>query len=67
MAKKVFIFFRKLLKNLYEYLQEEPEYLHPKMNFLPPIILNLFSLLIWVAIFFLLVSKGFQILIQLFN
>jgi hypothetical protein len=53
--------------NLYEELEEELEYTHPKLRFIPTFILKLFSLLIWGVILLLIIKTGLQTLTNLFD
>jgi hypothetical protein len=42
---------KKTFLNLYGYLQEEPEYKHPKLRIVPTFVLNLLLLVFWIIVF----------------
>jgi hypothetical protein len=42
---------KKTFLNLYDFLQEEPEYKHPKLRFIPSFVLNLLLLIFWIIVF----------------
>ena len=45
-----------IFKKIYEILNEEPTYKHPKLKFIPNIVLNSIGYLIYIILLFKLVS-----------
>ena len=49
-----------IFKKIYEVLNEEPIYKHPKIKFIPNVVLNALSYLIYISILFKIFSYIFK-------